>query len=64
MTARARDLYNLYVVGSLNSPELKGLPLLSHVFNLNSAAGDRRIPNAEMVEELGPLAQALLAART
>lgn len=64
MTTRARELFNRYVLGSLNSPELRGLPILTHVFNLNSAAGEAHILNAEMVAEVGPIHAALLAART
>ncbi|MFD1986812.1 hypothetical protein ACFSOZ_30735 [Mesorhizobium newzealandense] len=64
MSDRARKLFDSYVAESLNHPDLTGLSMGSHVFNLSSAASEARIPASEMIEEVGPLSQALLAART
>lgn len=63
MSERARELFNRYVVDRLNHPDLKGLSVESHVFNLNYAAREAHIPLSELIEEVGPLAQALVSAR-
>lgn len=63
MTERARKLFDAYVTKSLNHPDLKDLSIASHVFNFNVEVSDARIPGSEMIEEIGPYAQALLAAR-
>ncbi|MET3522248.1 MULTISPECIES: hypothetical protein [unclassified Mesorhizobium] len=63
MSERARQLFDKYVASSLNHPDLKGLSMGTHLFNLNMAASEARIPASEMIEELGPLAQALIAAK-
>jgi hypothetical protein len=63
MTERARNLFNAYVINSLNHPDMKSVGIGSHVFNLSSAAADARIPSLEMTEEMGPLAEALIAAK-
>jgi hypothetical protein len=53
MSVCARDLFDNYVFNSLNHPDLKGLRLESHVFNLTAAAREAHIPLAEMTEEVG-----------
>ena len=64
MTLRARNLFDEYVLSSLNNPALKALGMGSHVFNLTSAAGEARIPIIEMTDEVGPLLRALTVAKT
>jgi hypothetical protein len=59
MSIRARQLFDRYVLGSLNHPDLKGLGIESHVFNLTSTAAEEHIPTAELIAEVGPLARAL-----
>ena len=63
MTARARDLFDRYVLGSLNHPDLASLSIGTHVFNLNGEARQASIPAAEMIDELEPLSQALTSAK-
>jgi hypothetical protein len=55
-------LFDTYVARQLNHPNMVGVSMNSHVLNLNSAAGDAHISLLEMTEEVGPLAQALMAA--
>jgi len=63
MTIRGRALFDKYVASQLNDPSLAGLPVGSHAFNLTSAVADARIPISEVIEEVGPLAEALTSAR-
>ncbi|MGY2997236.1 hypothetical protein ACVWWD_006097 [Mesorhizobium sp. URHB0026] len=56
---RARELFDSYVTNSLNHPDLQGIGIMSHVFNLTAAAIDAHIPTAEIIAEVGPLARAL-----
>ncbi|ESY91945.1 MULTISPECIES: hypothetical protein [unclassified Mesorhizobium] len=59
MSIRARQLFDSYVANSLNHPDLKGIGIASHVFNLTAAAIEAHIPTAEIVAAVGPLARAL-----
>lgn len=63
MSPRGRELFDTYVASQLNHPDLVSVGIGSHVFNLTSAAGAAHIPSLEMTEEVGPLAQALTAAK-
>ena len=61
MSARGRKFFDGYVSASLNDPLLKDLGVVTHVFNLTSGARAQQISPSEMVEEVGPLADALVA---
>jgi hypothetical protein len=66
MSLRGRELFDWYVASYLTHPDLMGLSVGTHVFNLTSEANAAHIPLAEITEEIGPLDQALrkaLAAR-
>jgi hypothetical protein len=63
MSPRGRILFDKYVSGSLNSPDLMGLGIGTHVFNLTSEAAAAHIPTCEVTEEVGPLGPALISAR-
>ncbi|ESY79843.1 hypothetical protein X739_29980 [Mesorhizobium sp. LNHC220B00] len=52
-------MFDSYVANSLNHPDLQGIGMMSHVFNLTAAAIDAHIPTAEIIAEVGPLARAL-----
>jgi hypothetical protein len=59
MSLRGRNLFDSYVSNYLTHPDLIGLGVGSHVFNLNSEAAAAHIRSSEMTEEVGPLAPAL-----
>ncbi|MBZ9974243.1 MULTISPECIES: hypothetical protein [unclassified Mesorhizobium] len=59
MSVRARELFNSYVVNTLNHPDLKGLGIGTHVFSLTRLASEADIPMVEVVAEVGPIAAAL-----
>jgi len=63
MTLRARALFDQFVGRHLNDPVLAGVPIDSQAFSLTCAAADAKIPIAEVVDEVGSLNPALMAAR-
>jgi hypothetical protein len=63
MSMRGRRLFDQYVARHLNHPALAGLSTHSHVLNLVDQARGHNIPVGELVEEVGPLLEALRTAR-
>jgi len=59
MSARGRALFDAYAAKRLRHPDLAALNVESHVDNLVSDAATARVPISEIVEEVGPLLQAI-----
>ncbi len=62
MSKRGREFYEEYVANSLSNPNLADLQPESHADNLIGAADEVSIPLSEIIEEVGPLAEALALA--
>lgn len=63
MSERGRRLFDRYVAGHLRDPFLAALPIGTHVFNLTAMAAEERVPIFEIVDAVGPLAEAVTKAR-
>jgi hypothetical protein len=63
MSQRGRKLFDKYVREVLKHPTLAGIGIQSHVHNLLHEAKSARIPISEIEEEVGPLVQAVSAAK-
>lgn len=63
MSDRRRALFDSYVAINLHDPTLAALPAGTHVFNLTALAAELKIPVSETIEEVGPLAAAIIKAK-
>lgn len=59
MSARGRGLFDRYVNTDLRHAEAAFIGVTSHVFRLREFASQQNVPIEEVVEEVGPLAEAV-----
>lgn len=63
MSARGRGLFDRYVSIDLRHSEAAFIGVTSHVFRLRDLAAQQGVPVKEIVEEVGPLAEAVRDAK-
>lgn len=63
MSQRGKALFDRYIASHVRDTALAALPSGTHAFNLTTMATELKIPVSELIEEVGPLAVAITAAK-